>query len=369
VRSDTALSRNLSIYLDLLRRAAAMAVFLGHAAVFVMPSLPSFISGNAGEAVAVFFVLSGFVISFVANEKEHSCGAYLIARVSRIYSVAILAILITFISDTIGTLCNLNYYLGLSFYNTGNWMNLFKNLTFLNELWYEHSVYGTNEPYWSLAFEVWYYIFFGIVYFLPAGFKLPAVIFWILICGPKISLYLPLWLMWLIGVADYICTMRGYLQIRKYYAAMLMIFTVILYISVKKLFSYMTTMRGHMFEWHGYKSEIVSFIYFMLIGFIIFINIISFDKPVQSRDFWNSSFERWLRWFAGASFTLYLLHMPILILIGALDPDVKASFILGVISILFTLLMILVLAELGERKKSAYAHAISWVFSSRTPPN
>jgi peptidoglycan/LPS O-acetylase OafA/YrhL len=290
----------------------------------------------------------------------------LTARVSRIYSVGILAIVITYISDTVGRSYDPNHYLGFGFYNTENGVALFKNLTFVNELWFEHSVYGTNEPYWSLGFEVWYYIFFGLVYFLPGRYKLVAAIAWILVCGPKIALYLPLWLM---GVAAYNCTVRGCLYIRKYHAVMFMILTIILYIVVKKLFSQTTLMRAPMFEWYGYESEIVSFVYFMLIGCLVSVNIISFDILIRNRTFFSSSFERWLRWFAGASFTLYLMHMPILILIGTFVPNIKSSMLLGIISIILTLLLILGLAELGERRKRAYACTISWIFGLRVPPS
>ena len=205
-KGQRGLSHNLSVYLDLLRLLAAMAVFFGHARDYTTPWLPSLIASEARDAVAVFFVLSGFVISFVVNEKEHSWRAYLTARAARIYSVAVLALLITLVCDTIGTLYNPNRYFELRFYNSGNWIDLFKNITFLNELWFQHSVFGTNGPYWSLGFEVWYYIFFGLIYFLPVRFKLPAVVLWILVCGPKIALYLPLWLM---GVIVYNSTMRG----------------------------------------------------------------------------------------------------------------------------------------------------------------
>ena len=74
------LDPNLSIYLDLLRLVAAFEVVLGHARHFVMPGLPGFISGHTGEAVAVFFVLSGFVIAFVAVTLLGFLTANLVGR-------------------------------------------------------------------------------------------------------------------------------------------------------------------------------------------------------------------------------------------------------------------------------------------------
>ena len=144
-----------------------------------------------------------------------------------------------------------------------------------------------------------------------------------------------------------------------------MIFSIMAYISTKKLFPW--KLVSDMYEWHSYKIESLSFIYFMLVGFSVFINIISFDRLVGDRKFWNYGFERWIRWLAGASFTLYLVHMPILILIGTLVPNIKTLPFLSVVSLVFTLLVTLLLAELGERRKKTFAHVISWVFGSKTP--
>ncbi|MGI0068989.1 MAG: acyltransferase family protein, partial [Nitrosopumilaceae archaeon] len=324
-KGQRGLSHNLSVYLDLLRLLAAMAVFMGHAGT-CMPWLPSFITSQARNAVAVFFVLSGFVISFVVSEKEHSWRAYLTARVSRIYSVVVLALLVTWVCDTIGTYYNSNRYFELAYYNQDNLMAFLYNVTFLNELWFQQSIFGTNGTYWSLGFEILYYIFFGLIYFLPVRFKLPAALLWILVCGPKITVYLPLWL---IGVIVYHCTIKVYLNVRQLEAAALMIFSIMAYLAMKKFFPW--KLVSDMNEWQNYKNEIFSFIYFMLIGSSVFINIISFDRLVGDRKFWNYGFERWIRWLAGASFTLYLAHLPLLILISALLPHIGTQPFLGIV--------------------------------------
>ena len=67
----------MSIYLDVVRLSAAMVVFLGHVSGGRMTGgflwqLNPYMS----QAVTVFFVLSGFVIAFVAEEREHTAQAY-----------------------------------------------------------------------------------------------------------------------------------------------------------------------------------------------------------------------------------------------------------------------------------------------------
>ncbi|WP_431311886.1 acyltransferase family protein [Sphingomonas lacusdianchii] len=78
--------RNLSIYLEVLRFAAAVAVVLSHARGILFPALPWRLAAHGPEAVAVFFVLSGFVIRFVTVDRnETTWRAYAAARVARIY--------------------------------------------------------------------------------------------------------------------------------------------------------------------------------------------------------------------------------------------------------------------------------------------
>ena len=51
------MSKNTSVYLDLLRLTAALCVFLDHSRAFVTPGLPASEASYGAEAVAVFFVL------------------------------------------------------------------------------------------------------------------------------------------------------------------------------------------------------------------------------------------------------------------------------------------------------------------------
>ncbi|WP_186295164.1 acyltransferase family protein [Klebsiella quasivariicola] len=98
-----------SIYLDLIRFTAALVVVLSHAAAFTSLKIP-LISGLGTEAVVVFFVLSGYVIAYVSNNKENNYIVFFKARAIRIYSVLIPAILITFFFDHLGLKYNHYYY-------------------------------------------------------------------------------------------------------------------------------------------------------------------------------------------------------------------------------------------------------------------
>jgi hypothetical protein len=63
-----------------------------------------------------------------------------------------------------------------------------------------------HSPFWSLGYEFWYYMLYAAACFVPGpGRKCSAVLLPCLICGPKILLLMPVWLL---GVAAYGVTCR-----------------------------------------------------------------------------------------------------------------------------------------------------------------
>jgi peptidoglycan/LPS O-acetylase OafA/YrhL len=88
------MNKQFSIYLDLIRFTAALFVFISHVPRFSGSWLWQ-LTGFGHEAVVIFFVLSGFVISYVVFDKNESPQKYITNRLSRIYSVSIPAILLT----------------------------------------------------------------------------------------------------------------------------------------------------------------------------------------------------------------------------------------------------------------------------------
>src|SRR4051812_7117966 len=108
-RNGDAFPRSFSLYLDLMRFLAAVAVFLDHLTSFPItgvedgPRQGLLLIGNYGQsAVTVFFVMSGFVIAYVTTSRENSGWSYSVSRVSRLYSVVVPALLLTFGFDLAG---------------------------------------------------------------------------------------------------------------------------------------------------------------------------------------------------------------------------------------------------------------------------
>src|SRR5678810_815746 len=120
-----------SLFLDAARFVAACAVVLHHA--FSSGYLEPPIHVNGRTAVMVFFVISGFVIAYVSDTVERDYRSYVIARVSRIYSVAIPALLLTLLADSIGMRIDDSWYVAAAHEHI--LARLLISLIFMNESW------------------------------------------------------------------------------------------------------------------------------------------------------------------------------------------------------------------------------------------
>ncbi len=97
------MNRTTSVYLDAVRLFAALVVVLTHLAYSrfsggLLIELRTY--GN--DAVMVFFVLSGYVIAYTAATRDHELGTYTVNRLARLYSVALPAVLLTWLLDQMG---------------------------------------------------------------------------------------------------------------------------------------------------------------------------------------------------------------------------------------------------------------------------
>ncbi|MBV9250413.1 MAG: acyltransferase, partial [Acetobacteraceae bacterium] len=200
------MDRPTSLYLDLIRFSAAAAVFMSHAGTAKFSGgLFWQLMPLGEEAVTVFFVLSGFVIGYAVHEREASARTYAVSRLARVYSVAVPALVLTFILDRAGTMFQPSLYLPEHGYRPdGIASQMLQSLAFTNQFWSNHVQPGSNGPYWSLAFEVWYYVIFGLIAFAPRKWVIPGVMLILFCAGPRIAV---LWPMWLLGlVAYYVCS-------------------------------------------------------------------------------------------------------------------------------------------------------------------
>lgn len=190
------LSRTCSTTLDLLRFAAAVTVFLSHLLQGRFSIGRPFLVNEGHLAVAVFFVLSGFVIRYVTLTRETTAGEYLIDRASRIYSVVIPALAITVFCELAARAIHPHYYALLR--EPFSWRHvpfeIVANLAFQAENW-GYSIHPlSNGPFWSLSFECLYYAIYGLLFFRVRNRTLWCCMLFLL-AGPAIALMFPVWLM------------------------------------------------------------------------------------------------------------------------------------------------------------------------------
>lgn len=345
------LNRQTSVYLDLVRFLAALTVFIGHISGqrmtggFLWPVAP-FMS----EAVTVFFILSGYVIGYVTDKKETTASAYFMARAARIYSVAIPALLLTFALDPVGRLMNPGAYSASWGYSSENpvWQ-LVANVLFINELWFNNVTPGSNLPFWSLGYEVWYYVLFGLYVFLSGWRRIVAISLTLAFVGPPIAAMFPLWLAG-VGCHRLSCSLR----IKPWAGGLLCVACLAGWVG-HEAWAYQHGRLVDLVPSMLRRPELAQdyIIAVLFVGHLIGFNAVAVNFTMPDRA------VKITRWVAGATFSLYLFHLPITQFLSALSPWPSSSSANRILLFPGTLLVVFALAELTERKKDIWRVAIA----------
>lgn len=309
----------LSAYLDLLRFVAAFSVLLGHMdqdglALDWMP-----LARYSHDAVIIFFVLSGFIIYFSTTSRASTWQQYAVARLSRIYSVALPALLLCVLlalwlaQQPSFDPARFDNYTPPSLWNT------FSSLLFLNESWLNEADVPLNNPYWSLCYEVWYYVLFGVFFFVRGRQRW----FWLAvaaaIAGPAILVLLPVWLMgaWLAATGRYESRWSTGLAWAAFVLPLMLIVLI-------KLTEIDRLVQSTLYQnvpgfWRLVSSQ--RFVTDYLIGAALCLHIAAFSSLPAAVQAFFARHQGQLAGLAGFSFTLYLFHRPMTQLLGAWYPQ------------------------------------------------
>ena len=301
------MNRPFSVYLDLVRFGAACLVYLYHSnmRLLVTDILPASQYGHS--AVIVFFVLSGFVIAYVTDTKEKAWIDYTASRVSRVYSVVVPTLVLTLLLDAAGRAM----YPSLYDYPFDRFaQRLVGSALLLNEAWFVSITYFSNVPYWSIAFEFWYYVLFGLVMFLPTGIRAWIAAGFGLVLGPKILLLLPVWRS---GVLLY---RWHWLQDRsKAFSWCLVVLSTVGIVITHRYGVYdLWSERVQQLLGAERFRELTFARFFVgdyLLCLLVFCNFAGMRGVADSFAPMLLRIERPVRFIAGYTFTLYLLHHPL----------------------------------------------------------
>jgi peptidoglycan/LPS O-acetylase OafA/YrhL len=353
-----------SVFLDISRVAAALAVFVSHFASHRFSSGELwFLVPLGSRAVDVFFVLSGFLISASVVGRPFDARRYAVARMARIFSVTAPALVFsTAVYILLLALDRLNgYFPGLTMARV-LWEVLCNGL-FVAEFWNVHIDLTTDGPYWSLCFEVIYYLAFGLaVCRLRCRWIVLALL--VLAVGPRVMLLFPLWLL---GAAGRHLALTGRLSPR---AGM-----TVAGLSAGGL---LAALPYFVLHFHGYQYEALDFsrqrwlsVFDSYLTGLLFMALAVGVNAARPR---LSGLLLPLRglaaWAAGRSFAFYLFHLPLMALLqGAVFRPGSSPFYATATFLLVPPLVAL-LAEISERRKDVWAAFFDRALPGRhvTPP-
>ena len=302
------ITRPMSLALDSLRAAAALAVLAGHAIRFGLYDGPyPFDAGMPHVAVIVFFVLSGLVIAHSVQCKPVTAGEYAAARIARIFPMTVVAVAFSLVVSLYGGV------LGIDYPGEGATpANVVLPLLFLSE-----SAFGSalvwNPPFWSLAYEAMYYALFGVAVFARGRVRWLLLASLLLVAGVKVLLLLPVWL---IGVA--LARNVRHLRVWPVFGLGLIALGGVMVAAASR---YSIAGTELLCAWLGQSQQQLGFSEKALTDVFAGLGVaMCFVGLAPLSDRCGVLLERWrrpIRVAADLSFPLYILHWPMLVLLSA----------------------------------------------------
>jgi peptidoglycan/LPS O-acetylase OafA/YrhL len=278
---------------------------------------------------------------------------YAISRCARIYSVVLPALIITFVLDAVGRAAKPSLYTPeWGYVWTGRLSQFLHAITFTNQIWFNKIPPGSDLPFWSLGFEIWYYVVFGLAMFTSKHRRVALMVLALLVMGPKIDALLPIWLM---GVAAYhVCAKR---VISLALGWMMCIGSIIAWGAYEFLAWHFG--RPVAANWLGRAHIIQDYI----VGTLFTLHLIGFRRISHVPAEILTKFSAPIRWVAGSTLTLYLLHLPLLQIFAAESPWPVTAWQTRSMELLGILPAILIIAQFTERRKNIWRAAFRVAFT------
>lgn len=302
------MNKHFSLYLDLVRFLAAVLVVISHFSYFSVANTTAqlFLPHLGREAVVIFFVLSGFVIAYISSEKRLSLRQFAVARCARLYSVVLPILLGTMLLALLATAL-FNTPIDGSYQLNKPYLYIPLHLLFAGQLWSLSETPPWLVPYWSLGYEAWYYVLFGVLFYARGKVRIAMATVVLLIMGPKLWLLLPVWLS---GVMLY--RQRDRLQIGAAPARLGWLLTLLALALYKALSCevYLRALGTSIWPFPGFAlGSADRYLADYVVGAIVCLNFL-FARQAQF-----AGLERWsvpVRSVAAYTFTLYLIHTPVI---------------------------------------------------------
>jgi peptidoglycan/LPS O-acetylase OafA/YrhL len=355
------MKRGTSLYLDLVRFSAAMMVFLEHFREHTRNSFAwfwrshqswYFYSGLYSQiAVAVFFVLSGYVIAHVLATRENTPHEYAASRFARLYSVVVPALCLVATTnylealkypDAFRAFVSNSRVLGLIYYAG--------TALFVNRFWLWPDLEPPNIPFWSLSFEASYYVGIALFVFARGYMRFLSLLLLSVVAGPTMVLLAPTWF---IGYAAYHISQRQ--QPRTDFAIVLWLASAVLLLlcpfielRFRQDLTFLRMPDHHLGGLLVYYAAAICFA----------ANLLTFNALATRAELIFLPFSVFIRWLGSITFALYMFHQPLLSFfsvypIGESAAE-RSSIAQATLLIGGTLLVVATLGRWCEQSKGAY---------------
>ena len=307
-----------SVAISLLRGLAALQVAAAHVRAQFYPGLSTiadpgvgyqllaFFTGFAHQAVVIFFLLSGWLVGGSLMNKLDQPNAmlsYCIDRISRLWIVLVPAFALSLlIGLVVGELAP---------WRAGNALpEAYAPLTFIGNMFGLQDLavprYGGNFALWSLTYETWYYAMFPLAVLMvmtpgalakAASATALAVIAWQM--NAAILLYFTLWLM---GAGFSRIHIRAERHLKWAFAALFALVAV-------------------WFRMYGSNNILTeeSYLQDLLYGLMFLVLLCSLQTRIAPGDRLSLRLGRVGAFFAEFSFSLYVIHVPLIFLLRHLN--------------------------------------------------
>ncbi|MBI3419489.1 MAG: acyltransferase [Proteobacteria bacterium] len=335
------LPEGFSVYLDFVRVMAALMVFIHHMqGPHFLGAIQSALKLGP-DAVAIFFVLSGYVIAYVTDHHEKDARTYILHRFARIMPMAVTALLLALVLDPIAK--------GISHFDylKENATTVLSSLFFLNHAWWNNIYAMSARPYWSLDYEVWDYALFGVCIFAQGRLRFLLAGAILLLLGPKFLLMLP---QWLLGVGVYRLSQR--LRPSQAAARLMAVLPVLLYIETKCFRPHLLTqfyMYEPLKEWSLVPFQPSKFwIWHLMLAPMVAVHLFGMrhlDLKILAAAPWAGLIKK----AATYTFSLYLFHLTLFRFFREFIP--KGGVLYYLLQYVLTLAGIVVLAHYTEHRK------------------
>lgn len=307
------------------------------------------------DAVILFFVLSGYVVAYTARQKDKTLSKFAFARASRLYSVAVPAVILTLAFDYFGSWIDPAAYRGWWWNPAPAWEVFLRSLSFTTEWTASAFRPGTNGPFWSLSYEAAYYALFGIAMFLGGWRRAVLLLLFFALVGIKILLLVPSWLcgVWLYDRASSV-------SLRPIPALVGFVGPIVLYVGALSsnlpdhlMALTIASIGQQVVDALRFSNE---FIWNALLGILVTFHLMA-ARSLFKRRLKQTGLISLVSWLSGASFSIYLVHYPALQFWHVILPDALAPAMRDILLFGTTLLTCLVFAKAFERRLPQFRKA------------